>query len=53
MDKIKNLTDSELMNLNGGSELTDAIWYGIGFSIGYLKKTLEITYSVNVFRPRL
>lgn len=47
---VKNLNSNELSEINGGSELTDAIWYGVGFTLGYLKRSLKLTYSTGVFK---
>lgn len=33
---IIELKENELINVEGGSELTDAIWYGIGATLGWL-----------------
>jgi hypothetical protein len=33
---IKELDNEQLLSINGGSEITDAIWYGIGYAFGWL-----------------
>jgi hypothetical protein len=41
MEKLQNLNQSDLIEINGGSELTDAIWFGIGYAYGKLSKFTE------------
>jgi hypothetical protein len=31
MENFKNLSETEIQEINGGSELSDMIWYGIGY----------------------
>lgn len=41
MQKIKKLTETELKEISGGSEITDAIWYGLGAAYGYCIRVYE------------
>lgn len=36
------LDNSELKNLYGGNEITDAFWYGVGWMEGYTRRAWEI-----------
>lgn len=42
MKNIEILNNSDLKNINGGSELTDAFWYGVGATVGYFARIGEI-----------
>lgn len=42
LEFISELKQSELKEINGGSELTEAIWFGIGATVGYFKRIGEI-----------
>lgn len=44
--EIHNITELDLfetININGGSEFTDAIWYGIGSFFGQAYNVLKMT----------
>lgn len=47
---IVSLKKSEMKDINGGSEITDAFWYGLGYAIGFVKNRIEFTYSTGVFK---
>ena len=36
VNNVEFLTDDLLIEIDGGSELTDSIWYGIGYVAGSL-----------------
>lgn len=44
---LKELDSSEIIFITGGSELTDAIWYGIGYTAGSVKKAFAKYYDPN------
>lgn len=50
-NNVINLTSRELLEINGGSEITNAIWYGIGASFGYMKRTWQI-WTADPNNPR-
>lgn len=51
MTILKELSTKELIDIHGGSEITNAIWYGIGATIGYMNRTWEI-WTADANNPR-
>ena len=50
-NNLVKLKSREMLEVHGGSEITNAVWYGIGASIGYMKRTWEI-WTADPHNPR-
>lgn len=41
--RVTELTQKQKQDLNGGSDLTDDIWRGIGWVAGYMSKSIILS----------